>query len=213
MATSSATTETKSKFGVPTGTGTSGILMPKLKYRFRVSFLNNFGGSTNTVSLTQNVQSVVRPKINYEEVIIDSYNSRTYLQGKHSWDPISVTIRDDIQNKVAKLVGAQVQRQLNHFQQTTPAAGSDYKFDMQIEVLDGVNAGASEVWFLEGCFLTQSDYSDTDYSSNEQVTITMMIRYDNATHFQGDNDVNGRVEAGNPFPDDNTLADNTNILV
>ena len=84
---------------------------------------------------------------------------------------------------------------------------------MQIEVLDGVNAGASEVWFLEGCFLTQSDYSDTDYSSNEQVTITMMIRYDNATHFQGDNDVNGRVEAGNPFPDDNTLADNTNILV
>ena len=213
MATSSATTETKRKFGVPTGTGTSGILMPKLKYRFRVSFLNNFGGSTNTVSLTQNVQSVVRPKINYEEVIIDSYNSRTYLQGKHTWDPISVTVRDDIQNKVAKLVGAQVQRQLNHFQQTTPAAGSDYKFDMQIEVLDGVNAGASEVWFLEGCFLTQSDYSDTDYSSNEQVTITMMIRYDNATHFQGDNDVNGRVEAGNPFPDDNTLADNTNILV
>ena len=124
MATSSATTETKSKFGVPTGTGTSGILMPKLKYRFRVSFLNNFGGATNTVSLTQNVQSVVRPKINYEEVIIDSYNSRSYLQGKHTWDPISVTVRDDIQNKVAKLVGAQVQRQLNHFQQTTPAAGS-----------------------------------------------------------------------------------------
>ena len=58
MATSGATTETKSKFGVPTGTGASGILMPKLKYRFRVSFLNNFGGSVNTVSLTQNVQSV-----------------------------------------------------------------------------------------------------------------------------------------------------------
>ena len=203
MAVSSATIETKSKFGVPvTGATGSGILMPKLKYRFRVSFLNNFGGSTKTVSLTQNVQSVVRPKINYEEVIIDSYNSRTYLQGKHTWDPISVTVRDDIQNKVAKLVGAQVQRQLNHFQQTTPAAGSDYKFDMQIEVLDGVNAGASEVWFLEGCFLTQSDYSDTDYSSNEQVTVTMMIRYDNATHFQGDNDINGRVEAGNPFPQD-----------
>ena len=214
MAVDSATTETKSKFGVPlTGNTGSGVLMPKLKYRFRVSLLNNFGGSNETKVLTQNVQNVSRPKISYEEQIIDSYNSRTYLQGKHTWDPISVTVRDDIQNKVAKLVGAQVQRQLNHFQQTTPAAGSDYKFDMQIEVLDGVNAGASEVWFLEGCFLTQSDYSDTDYSSNEQVTITMMIRYDNATHFQGDNDVNGRVEAGNPFPDDNTLADNTNILV
>jgi hypothetical protein len=41
----------------------------------------------------------------------------------------------------------------------------------------------------------------------------MMIRYDNATHFQGDNDVNGRVEAGNPFPDDNTLADNSGVIV
>ena len=213
MATSGATTETKSKFGVPTGTGVSGILMPKLKYRFRVSFLNNFGGAVNTVSLTQNVQSVVRPKINYEEVVVDSYNSRSYLQGKHTWDPISVIIRDDIQNKVAKLVGAQVQRQLNHFQQTTPAAGSDYKFDMQIEVLDGVNAGTSEVWFLEGCFLTQADYSDEDYSSNEPVTITMLIRYDNATHFQGDNDINGRVEAGNPFPDDNALAEDDGTLI
>ena len=46
MAVSSATNETKSKFGVPvTGATGSGILMPKLKYRFRVSFLNNFGGN------------------------------------------------------------------------------------------------------------------------------------------------------------------------
>jgi hypothetical protein len=196
------TTETKSKFGVPvTGAVGSGILMPKLKYRFRVSFLGGFGGEAESRTLTQNVQNVTRPKITYEEVVIDSYNSRSYLQGKHSWEAISVVIRDDITNSVTRLVGAQVQRQLNHFQQSTPAAGSDYKFDMQIEVLDGVNAGASEVWFLEGCFLTNVDYSDSDYSANDPVQITMTVRYDNATHYQGDNDVNGRVTGGNPFPD------------
>ena len=49
MAVDSATTETKSKFGVPlTGNTGSGVLMPKLKYRFRVSLLNNFGGSNET---------------------------------------------------------------------------------------------------------------------------------------------------------------------
>tara|TARA_Y100000389_G_C17403164_1_gene486534 strand:- start:368 stop:1006 length:639 start_codon:yes stop_codon:yes gene_type:complete len=202
MAVSSATTETKSKFGVPvTGQTGSGILMPKLKYRFRVSLLNNFGGNTETKVLTQNVQSVSRPKITYEEVMVESYNSRVYLQGKHAWEQITLTVRDDITNQVAKQVGAQVQRQLNHFQQSTPASGSDYKFDMQIEILDGVNAGASEVWFLEGCFLQNVDYSESDYSANDQVTVTMQIRYDNAVHFEGDNDVNGRTVSGNPFPD------------
>jgi hypothetical protein len=196
------TTETKSKFGVPvTGAVGSGILMPKLKYRFRVSFLGGFGGETESRVITQNVNNVTRPKISYEEVIIDSYNSKMYLQGKHTWDQITVVVRDDITNSVTKLVGGQVQRQVNHFQQSTPAAGSDYKFDMQIEVLDGVNAGASEVWFLEGCFLTNVDYSDGDYSTNDPVTVTMQVRYDNATHYQGDNDVNGRTSSGNPFPD------------
>lgn len=195
------TQETRSKFGVPvTGNTGSGILMPKLKYRFRVSFLGNFGGAPETRVLTQNIQNVTRPKITYEEVMIDSYNSKMYLQGKHTWDQISVIMRDDITNSVTKLVGAQIQRQLNHFQQTTPAAGSDYKFDMQIEILDGVNAGASEVWFLEGCFLTNVDYSDGDYSANDPVQITLQVRYDNATHYQGDNDVNGRTTSGNPFP-------------
>lgn len=196
------TTETRSKFGVPvTGNTGSGILMPKLKYRFRVSFLGGFGGEAESRVLTQNVQNVSRPKITYEEVTIDSYNSRMYLQGKHSWEQISVVVRDDITNSVTKLVGSQIQRQVNHFQQSTPAAGSDYKFDMQIEILDGVNAGASEVWYLEGCFLTNVDYSDSDYSTNEPVTVTMQVRYDNATHYQGDNDVNGRTSGGNPFPD------------
>ena len=159
-----STIETRSKFGVPvTGAVGSGILMPKLKYRFRVTFLGNFAGQPEARTLTQNIQSVVRPKINFEEVTLDSYNSKITVQGKHTWEPISVVVRDDISNSVTKLVGAQIQRQLNHFQQTTPAAGNDYKFDMQIEVLDGVNAGASEVWFLEGCFLQNVDYADSDY--------------------------------------------------
>ena len=211
MAVSSATTETKSKFGVPvTGNTGSGVLMPKLKYSFRVSFLNNFGGSAETKVLTQNIQSVSRPKISYEEQVIDSYNSKIYVPGKHTWEQINVTIRDDITNQVAKQVGAQVQRQLNHFQQSTPASGSDYKFDMQVEILDGVNAGATEVWFLEGCFLTNVDYSETDYSASDAVQITLQVRYDNAIHFEGDNDINGRTVSGNPFPE--TVSTGTGTL-
>ena len=58
-------------------------------------------------------------KITYEEVVIDSYNPKVYAPGKHAWEQINVVIRDDITNQVAKSLGAQVQRQLNRFQQST----------------------------------------------------------------------------------------------
>lgn len=201
MAVESATNITRNRFGVPVDGATGrGIIMPKLKYRFRVSFLNLFGGAPESTTLTQNIQSVTRPSVSVDEVEVHSYNSRVYLQGKHTWNTIDVVIRDDITNSVAKLVGAQVQRQVNHFQQTTPAAANDFKFDLQIEVLDGVNAGASEVWFCEGCFLQNVQYGDSDYTTNDPQQITLTIRFDNAMHFQGDNTVNGRTESGNPFP-------------
>ena len=188
---------TKSKFGVPIG-DSAGILMPKLKFRFRVQFLGNFAGLSRTQEFTQNVMNVTRPKVNYEEVQIDSYNSRVYVQGKHAWDPITVVIRDDIQNNVSRIVGAQNSRQLNHFEQTAPLAGENYKFNMIIESLDGSTAQASEVWFLEGCFLTNTDYSDADYATNEPVTVSLTIRYDNAIHEKGTSGIID-TSAGDPF--------------
>ena len=70
-------------------------------------------------------------------------------------------------------------------EQTAPLAGDDYKFDMKIEILDGSTANELEFWELEGCFLTNVDYSDSDYATNEPVQITMTIRYDNAIHKSG----------------------------
>ena len=198
-------------FGVPTDAGNQVLLMPKLKYRFRVTLLG-FGVSAAT-ELTKQVVDVSRPKVGFEEMQLDVYNSKVFLAGKYTFETLSLNLRDDASGFVQKLVGQQVQKQFDFTEQASARSGIDYKFTTKIEVLDGVNAGASEVWFLEGCFLTQSDYSEEDYSSNDQQTVTMMIRYDNATHFQGDNDVNGRVEAGNPFPDDNTLADNSGVIV
>jgi len=180
---------TKNKFGI-SYEGTQGILMPKLKYRFRVTFFDFGTDGSGSVELTRNVQSVTRPKITHEEVVIDSYNSRVYVQGKHSWEQISVTFRDDIGHGVARQVSDQLQRQFNHFQQTTPAAGADYKFDMQIEVLDGSTTDPTEIWRLEGCFLTNVDYTDQDYATNDAVQITMQVRYDNATQYDaGENPI------------------------
>ena len=87
------------KFGVPVGGTTSTVLMPKLTYRFRVSF-NNIGGQADSKTLTHQIVSVTRPTLSHEPVTLDVYNSRVYLAGKHTWEAITITIRDDVENNV-----------------------------------------------------------------------------------------------------------------
>jgi len=175
---------TLNNFGVPTDSGTdatgSGILQPKLNYRFRV-VVAGFGGiGTSSQEFTRQVMNVSRPKVSHESIPLDSYNSRMYVMGKHTWEPITITLRDDIANNLTKLVGRQVQSQLDHKSQKGPSAGTNYKFSTLIEILDGNSGNATEQWQLEGCFVTNADYSQTDYAVSDPVTITLTLQYDNA---------------------------------
>ena len=69
-------------------------------------------------------------------------------------------------------------------EQSSAAAGIDYKFLTRCEVLDGGN-GANEpvvleTWELYGCYLTTVNYNDLNYSTSEPATVSMTMRYDNA---------------------------------
>ncbi len=179
---------TINKFGVPLGPGgldigsRGGIFQPKLKYRFRVRTVS-FGptGPKTQVDLTQQVMNVGKPKISQEEVVIDSYNSKAWVAGKHTWEAIQLVVRDDITNAVSKLVGHQLQKQLNHFEQTAPVAGVNYKFATFIETMDGGNNVVQETWVLEGCWLQNVDYDALDYATSDVQMITMTVRFDSAT--------------------------------
>ena len=178
---------TLSKITVPLASGDSasnqGLLMPKLQYRFRVS-LENFGVSTPTTELTKQVIDVARPNVSFEKMTIDIYNSRVYLAGKHTWDPITLNLREDVNNNVQKLVGEQLQKQFDFFEQSSAASGQDYKFTTTIEILDGGN-GANvpnvlETFELYGCFVTNANYNELAYANNEPMRVTLEIQYDNA---------------------------------
>lgn len=56
---------------------------------------------------------------------------------------------------------------------------------MLIETMDGGNDGVLETWNLEGCFLQSVDYSELAYDDSNFQTISMTIRYDNATLADG----------------------------
>jgi hypothetical protein len=178
--------ETLSKFGVPLGggQGRGGLLALKIKHRFRVRVVN-FGPIAGGLDFAQQVQSVSKPKIGHEPVEVHSYNSTAYYAGKHKWESISVTLKDDLSNNIAKMVGHQIQKQLNHYEQTAFAAGVNYKFVTIIETMDGGNDTVVESWTLEGCFLENVEYGELEYSESGYQTITLSIRYDNATLANG----------------------------
>ena len=174
--------------GIPTTNAagsTQVLLMPKLKYRFRVTLLG-FGVAAAT-ELTKQVQEVTRPKVSFEEMTLDVYNSKVKLAGKYSLENVTLTLRDDASGQVQKMVGQQIQKQFDFMEQASARSGIDYKFTTRIEVLDGGNGAlvpsTLETFEMYGCFIQNADYGDANYSTNEHMTVALSIVYDNLSQF------------------------------
>jgi hypothetical protein len=167
---------------------TQGLLMPKLKYRFRVT-LDQFGvAGTPSTELTKQVMNVSRPEVSFEEIKLPVYNSTVKIAGKHSFADAKLTIRDDASGVVSKKIGEQLQKQFDFFEQSGAASAIDYKFRMRVEILDGGN-GAFEPVTLEsfeflGCFIKQATYQGGDYGSNDPMDIALTITFDNAIQLE-----------------------------
>ena len=181
-----------SNFTVPLNSNQSatsqGLLMPKLKYRFRATFLN-FGVDKTTTELTKQVVDIKRPNVNFNPITLDVYNSKVYLQGKPEWQETTINLRDDATGAVSKLVGQQVQKQYDFLEQASAPSGIDYKFQLLFEMLDGGNGATAvnvlEAWELDGCFLSTVDWGDMNYGTNEDVRIALTIKFDNAIQTAG----------------------------
>jgi len=167
---------------------TQGLLMPKLKYRFRVMF-ENFGVSKPTTELTKQVMSFARPNLSFEEITLPIYNSTLKLAGKHTWADTTCEVRDDAGGAVGKLIGEQLQKQMDFLEMSSAASGIDYKFTTRVEILDGGNGANTpvvlETWWLYGCYLKSADYGALNYGESAPVTVSMTIAYDNANQGEG----------------------------
>jgi hypothetical protein len=170
---------TLQNFNIPYDGQRGNQLMPKPKNRFRVRVFN-FGPVSGGMDFTQNVMTANRPNIQHAEHEVHSYNSTGYYAGKPTWSPLEITLRDDVTNAVARLVYYQIQKQMNHLQQTTPLAGVNYMFDTKVDTLDGAD-GVLETVHYEGCFIQSYNGGDWDYSTADPSTIQLSIRFQNCT--------------------------------
>ena len=164
------------------GTDNAGLLMPKLKYRFRVQFVK-FGSSTDTTELTRQVIDVTRPNVQFTNVPIEVYNSKVNYAGKHTWQNLTINLRDDATGVTSRLIAEQLQKQFDFMEQSSARAAIDYKFQTNIYILDGgngndVNADL-EAWECYGCYLEQVNYQNLAYSDSNPATIALTVRVDN----------------------------------
>jgi hypothetical protein len=175
--------------GVTQGAG--GIIMPMLKNKWQVEFFSiggarGDGGSTNRSDiLTLQAITGDRPKVSFEEIQLDRYNSRAWIAGKHTWEPVTFTFESDIGGRVSRVIQEQLEKQQaliapGHGRvMNTAASGSQYKFSMVVTMLDG-DITPLEQWAYEGVWIQNVDYGDLDYAASEAVKLPITFRFDHA---------------------------------
>ena len=164
--------------GVPDNTGNTTTIMPKLQYRFRVTFI----GAGFSATPTRSVVSAGRPTLTHDPITLEAYNSRIYLAGKHTWGDVAIIIRDDVDSAVMKEINQQMNRQVDHANQSSSRSGSGYKFTVKVETLDGASPtpGVLDTYELSGCYIQGVTYGELSYSTNDSITMTVTLKYDNA---------------------------------
>ena len=173
---------TINNIGIP-GVREVGIMQPRLKHKWRVVF-TGMGGEVDSRNVSAQAVTIERPKLSYDEVELHRYNSRAWIAGKHNFEPISVTIEDDISGTAAEIISKQQDLQQfligaeGQYLQSAPE-GKLYKFITTLQSLDGSNK-VVESWVCEGCWLQNTDWGDMDYATSEAVQITLTIRFDHA---------------------------------
>lgn len=163
----------------------AGIFQPKLKNRFRVSFIGIGFTNADGEPLEAQVITCDRPKLSYEKVTLDRYNSRAYIAGKYTWEPLNIVFEDDTGGLVSMAVQNQNEKQQNIIAVAPSAmlpaspAGELYKFVTRIDMLDG-NDTIYESWSVEGCWIQNLDYDSLDYAASETLKISLQLSFDHA---------------------------------
>lgn len=168
-----------------------GIIMPMLKNKWKVEFFNIGGsrgessGSTSSDVLTLQAITGDRPKLSFEEIQLDRYNSRAWIAGKHMWEPVSFTFEADISGRVANVLQEQLEKQQALISRNagrvmnTPVSGQMYKFSMLVSMMDG-DITPLEQWAYEGVWIQNIDYGDLDYAASEALKLPVTFRFDHA---------------------------------
>jgi hypothetical protein len=124
------------------------------------------------------VKAANRPTIQFETITLDHINVKRKLKGKGEWQDLTITLFDPIVPSGAQAVMDWIR--LGHESITGRDGYADfYKKDITFYMLGPVG-DKIEQWTLKGAFISQANFGDLDFSSNDPATIELTLTYDYA---------------------------------
>ena len=122
----------------------------------------------NAVTLTQG------------EVVLNHINVYRKVKGKTVWGDIQMTLFDTITPSGAQAVMEWVRL---HHESLTGRDGysSDYKRDIEFYALSAMGEKI-ENWTLKGTFISDANFGQMDWGTEEAMTIELTLKFDYAIH-------------------------------
>lgn len=142
---------------------------PKMKNRY----IMEIGGIPSYLIKAGN-----RPNIQFEVVTLEHINLKRKLKGKGEWQDLEITLYDPIVPSGAQAVMEWVRT--SHESLTGRDGYADfYKKDIDIYMLGPVG-DKIENWKLKGAFISNAQFGELDWTSNDPAEITLTLSYDYA---------------------------------
>lgn len=122
------------------------------------------------------VKGVTRPTISQEPKVLNHINTQRFVKGRSVWGPISLTLFDPIVPSAAQSVMEWIR--LHHESVTGRDGYADfYKKDLTVHVLGPVGDKVEE-WILKGCMISEANFGEMNYDTDEVLNFTMTIQPD-----------------------------------
>jgi len=124
------------------------------------------------------IKTASRPTFTSEIVELDHINVKRKIKGKSNWDDMNITLYDPIVPSGAQQVMEWIRT--SHESLTgRDGYAAFYKKDVTFYILGPVGDKV-EQWTLKGAFISQANFGDLDWSSNDPVAIELTLSYDYA---------------------------------
>jgi len=141
---------------------------PKRVNRFFAEFHSDLGIEV------WKVQKFKRPKMTINSVEIPFINEKNYVAGQYKWETITIDFLDPIGPSTSQQLMEWVRL---HAESLTGRMGyaAGYKKTILLKALDPTGVEV-EKWTLEQCMITDIDFGENDYGSDELQKISVTVQ-------------------------------------
>jgi hypothetical protein len=132
------------------------------------------------------VKLAARPSITFEETQLDFLNDRTWIPGKATWEPITLTYLDSNSQDASELL-TWITSVFDFTSPTSKKMSSSiggYAGVVTLKMLDGCGA-VMETWEIKDAWPQAINFGDLDYGVSDPAQIELTLRYSQVSYTVG----------------------------